>query len=152
MGAALAAAALLMLKGFSGRTFPNLCECSERAGEYERLMPRYFFHLYECGTMIPEDEGRELSGPGSIRDIALREARDVMAGEVKAGSLCLSCRIEVMDDVDEMLRVDATLSKPQRVLTEDGEKRELTSEEYSAYQERAGRYIREGALFAEPEW
>jgi hypothetical protein len=61
-------------------------------------MPRYFFHLYECGTMIRDDDGRELSDAGPIRDLAIREALDVMAGEVQAGSLCLSCRIEVMDE------------------------------------------------------
>jgi hypothetical protein len=61
-------------------------------------MPHYFFHLYECGTIISDDEGRELSDVTDIRDAALREARDIMAGEVRGGKLCLSCRIEVLDE------------------------------------------------------
>jgi hypothetical protein len=61
-------------------------------------MPHYFFHLYECGTIIPDDEGRELSGITDIRAAALREARQVMSAEVQGGKLCLSCRIEVLDE------------------------------------------------------
>jgi hypothetical protein len=61
-------------------------------------MPRYFFHLYECGTTIADDEGRELSDTAAIHEAAFREARSIMAGEVQKGELCLSCRIEVLDE------------------------------------------------------
>ena len=34
---------------------------------------------------------------GSVRLSAIQAARDIMAAEVKAGQLCLSCHIEVFD-------------------------------------------------------
>lgn len=61
-------------------------------------MPRYFFHLYECGNLIADDEGRLLPDEASIQRAALKEARHVMAAEVQAGKLCLSCRIDVIDE------------------------------------------------------
>lgn len=60
-------------------------------------MERYFFHLHECGTHIPDDEGRDLAGIEEARSEAFRAARDVMAAEVQAGKLCLGCRIDVRD-------------------------------------------------------
>ena len=59
---------------------------------------RYFFHLHECGKLIPDDEGRELPGAAAARDAALREARTIMAAEVLEGRLCLSCHIDVLDE------------------------------------------------------
>jgi hypothetical protein len=61
-------------------------------------MPRFYFHLYECGRLIVDDEGREVSDLDSLRGLALTEAREVMAAEVKAGKLCLSCYIQVNDE------------------------------------------------------
>jgi hypothetical protein len=60
-------------------------------------MARLYFDLFECGTHVPDDEGRECDA-GAVRQIAIAEARDVMAGEVKAGTLCLGCRIDVLDE------------------------------------------------------
>ena len=59
-------------------------------------MARYFFNLYECGTLIPDEEGRECDF-ASLREKAIRDARDIMSAEVKKGQLCISCRIEVVD-------------------------------------------------------
>lgn len=60
-------------------------------------MERYFFHLHECGTHIPDDEGRGLAGMEEARSEAIKAARDVMSAEVQAGRLCLGCRIDVKD-------------------------------------------------------
>jgi hypothetical protein len=60
-------------------------------------MARYFFDLYECGTDILDDEGRDVADPASLHDLAIAEARSVMAAEVLEGNLCLSCRIEIRD-------------------------------------------------------
>jgi hypothetical protein len=61
-------------------------------------MSRYFFNLYECGTLVADDEGREVADLRQLHDIAMREARQIMAAEVVEGKLCLSCRIEVVDE------------------------------------------------------
>lgn len=58
-------------------------------------MDRYFFHLHECGTLIADEEGRELVGIDVARRVAVAAARSTMADEVLAGRLCLSCCIEV---------------------------------------------------------
>lgn len=60
-------------------------------------MTRYFFHLQECGVVILDEEGMELADEATARDVAIKAARSVMAGEVQAGRLCLSCCIEVAD-------------------------------------------------------
>lgn len=68
-------------------------------------MARYFFHLHECGTFIFDEEGQELPTRFSLREVAVREARSVMASEVQAGRLCLSCRIEVLDEDQKLMLV-----------------------------------------------
>lgn len=60
-------------------------------------MKRYFFHLHECGTLIADEEGRELPDVSVARRDAVAAARSVMADEVLSGRLCLSCCIEVKD-------------------------------------------------------
>lgn len=66
-------------------------------------MARYFFHLHECGKVIPDEEGRELPSSHNLREAAVAEARFVMSAEVQAGRLCLSCRIEVTDEDEKLL-------------------------------------------------
>jgi hypothetical protein len=61
-------------------------------------MKRYFFHLYECGTQVVDEEGVELPDHASVHDRAMRAAREIMASELMNGQLCLSCRIEVLDE------------------------------------------------------
>jgi len=68
-------------------------------------MATYFFHLHECGTVVPDEEGQGLPSQFNVRDAAKREARSIMAGEVQAGRLCLSCWIEVMDQNQKLLLV-----------------------------------------------
>ncbi len=61
-------------------------------------MARYFFHLHECGSVTIDDEGSEHTSLPDAHQEALKAARDVMCGELAAGKLCLSCRIEVQDE------------------------------------------------------
>lgn len=61
-------------------------------------MARYFFNLYECGALTPDEEGEEFDDLDTVRDTAVRLARGIMAGEITAGRLCLLCRIEVVDE------------------------------------------------------
>jgi hypothetical protein len=61
-------------------------------------MPRYFFNLHECGTLVRDDEGREVRDDAQLRQLAVREARQLMAAEITEGKLCLSCRIDVLDE------------------------------------------------------
>lgn len=58
-------------------------------------MPHYFFHLRECGTVSEDEEGIDLRDLEAARHIAVKAARDVMSGEVRAGRLCLSCEIAI---------------------------------------------------------
>lgn len=59
-------------------------------------MPRYHFHLHECGTVFEDVEGIERE-PAELRAVAIRAARDVMCAELAEGRLCLGCCIVVED-------------------------------------------------------
>jgi hypothetical protein len=61
-------------------------------------MPGYFFNLYECGKLILTDESCDLPDMGAVHSRAVKEAREIMAAEVQKGELCLSCRMEVLDE------------------------------------------------------
>jgi hypothetical protein len=58
-------------------------------------MPRFLFHLHECGVNTLDDSGRELPDLTSALEAARRDALSIMAHEVHDGHLCLSCHIEV---------------------------------------------------------
>ena len=60
-------------------------------------MPRYFLNLDECGVQTLDHEGYEVATLDAAHAAGIRAARDIMSSEVKAGKLCLSCRIEVTD-------------------------------------------------------
>ena len=69
-------------------------------------MPRFYFHLHECGTIIDDPEGSELADVDAARDKAVAEARQVMSSEVLEGRLCLGCCIIVEDGGHhELLRI-----------------------------------------------
>ncbi|QAY77582.1 hypothetical protein [Sphingosinicella sp. BN140058] len=70
-------------------------------------MNRYFLHLHECGTVIEDAEGVEYASLAEAREFAVASARDVMAGEVLEGRLCLDCHIVITDDgATELARVN----------------------------------------------
>jgi hypothetical protein len=62
-----------------------------------RAVTRFFFHLHDCGTFIPDDEGRDFASLDDAVERAKLEARDLLAAEVAQGKLCLGCRIEVVE-------------------------------------------------------
>ena len=64
---------------------------------------RVYFHLNECGVVVADEDGVELPDVATARQRALESVRDVMAGEVRAGRLCLSCRIDVQDADGQLL-------------------------------------------------
>lgn len=42
-------------------------------------MARYYFHLHECGTLVADDEGRDVYDAASLRTLAITEAREIWA-------------------------------------------------------------------------
>lgn len=62
-----------------------------------RAMAHFYFQLHECGTLIADDEGRELPDLAAAHAAAIAEARQVMSSEVLDGRLCLSCCMVIED-------------------------------------------------------
>jgi hypothetical protein len=77
---------------------------TDRRGK-RNAMARYYFHLHECGTVIPDEEGLDKPDMESVRWEALRAARELMCTEMMQGKLCLACHIEVRDAADEVVHV-----------------------------------------------
>ena len=61
-------------------------------------MPRFFFHLHDCGKLVPDEEGQEFPTLEAAVAEAQVDARELLAAEVKEGKLCLGCRIEVVEE------------------------------------------------------
>lgn len=61
-------------------------------------MPRYFFHLHECGRVTLDEEGVLMANVPDAHLRAIDEARAIMCAEVGEGRLCLDCNIEVVDE------------------------------------------------------
>lgn len=60
-------------------------------------MPVYFFHLRDGDDVLLDPDGRALSGPESIAECALAEARALIGDEARLGRIRLDQRIEVED-------------------------------------------------------
>jgi hypothetical protein len=60
-------------------------------------MPRFFFHLKDGATFCDE-EGMSFATVEEARKEAIRSAREIMADEVRRGSLTLVDRIEIADE------------------------------------------------------
>jgi len=60
-------------------------------------MARYFLHLHECEIRTEDEQGFECETLLAAQSIAMDAARDIMAEEVRAGRLCLSCHIAIED-------------------------------------------------------
>lgn len=61
-------------------------------------MPRYFFNLHECGTVLDDPDGQDHADLTAAHAAATTAARAVMSDEVSHGRLCLSCHIAVEDE------------------------------------------------------
>jgi hypothetical protein len=57
-------------------------------------MGRYFFHLFN-DLDVPDLEGRDLPDDDAAREVAICEAREMIAESVRKGSVNLSHRIDV---------------------------------------------------------
>lgn len=69
-------------------------------------MTLFMFHLHECGTLTPDEEGKELPDLAAAQTYAEAAARSIMCAEVEQGGLCLSCHIEIENgDSGERTRV-----------------------------------------------
>ena len=60
-------------------------------------MPRFYFHLKD-GITLCDEEGMSFATVEEARTEALRAAREIMADEVRRGSLNLVDRIEIADE------------------------------------------------------
>lgn len=66
-------------------------------------MPRFYFHLHERATVCLDGEGRDLPDLAAARVHAIRDARDVMCGDVIAGRLALDSSIDIADEAGAIL-------------------------------------------------
>ena len=69
------------------------------------MMPRFFLHLHQCEKYYPDEEGQSLHDLSAARRVAIRDARGLMAEEMKSGRLCLGCRIDIADETGRVLDV-----------------------------------------------
>lgn len=65
-------------------------------------MPRYFLHLRDSVDEVLDPEGIEMPRE-AIAGVALAQARDCMAGDVKSGRLDLHYRIDVHDEAGKVV-------------------------------------------------
>jgi hypothetical protein len=65
-------------------------------------MPRYFLHLIDGTNMLLDPDG-VLMPPEMVERVALRAARDCIAGDVHHGRLDLGLRIEVLSQSGEVV-------------------------------------------------
>ena len=61
------------------------------------FMPRFFFHLKD-GCTVRDEDGMSFDTVEEARREAVRAAREIMADEVRRGSLTLIDRIEIADE------------------------------------------------------
>lgn len=68
-----------------------------RAAIYGDAMPRFLFHLHECGIVTEDVEGVDLPDRDHAARYAVRSGRAIMADEALGGRICLSCHIEMVE-------------------------------------------------------
>ena len=68
-----------------------------------RLMPCFYFHIFNAKGLARDDEGRELPDLASARDEAIAGIRSILAEELRYGLIDLGGRIEVADERDRVL-------------------------------------------------
>ena len=66
-------------------------------------MPRFYMHISNGRGFIEDAEGVELEDENAAREEALAGARDLMAGDLRKGSLDLTSFIEVEDEAHRLL-------------------------------------------------
>ena len=81
-------------------------------------MPRYFLHLRDGNDETLDPEGRDLADMDELRETVLREARDVISGDVKKGLVDLRFRIDAEDE-DGKILYSLPFSGALSIITED---------------------------------
>ena len=66
-------------------------------------MPRFYFHVCNGNGLTEDYEGQQLASVEAARSQALKEARALMAEEMREGELNLASFIEVQDEQGEYL-------------------------------------------------
>ena len=62
-------------------------------------MSTFRFRYHECdGTVSDLSSNMDISDLSAARRLALAQAREIMAGEIRRGRLCLSCWIVISDE------------------------------------------------------
>ena len=61
-------------------------------------MARYFMHLRDGSEEVLDPEGRDYPSLDALRNAVLAAARDLMAGDVKAGAIDFRFRIDAEDE------------------------------------------------------
>jgi hypothetical protein len=70
-------------------------------------MPLYYFHVCNGNGFTEDDEGQELPDLEAARAVAIRSARDIMASDIRDGTLDLSSFIEIEDKDSQLVRTIA---------------------------------------------
>ena len=65
-------------------------------------MPRYYLHLVDSADITLDPDGMIMAAE-AVERVALYQARDCMAGDVRHGKLDLHHRIEVRDESDGLV-------------------------------------------------
>ena len=81
-------------------------------------MPRYFLHLRHGNDETLDPEGRDFVDMGELRETVLREARDVLSGDVKKGLVDLRFRIDAEDE-DGQVFYSLPFTAALSIVTED---------------------------------
>jgi hypothetical protein len=66
-------------------------------------MAIYFFHLRDHGSVLLDEEGRELDGQEAVEAAALAEARAIIGAEARTGTINLDQVIEVEDQAGTVI-------------------------------------------------
>jgi hypothetical protein len=75
-----------------------MVESARQEAYWPGPMPRYFFHICNGTGFIEDEEGREVEDAKAARRIAIKEARAIMADELRDGVMHLSSFIEVQEE------------------------------------------------------
>lgn len=63
----------------------------------EAAVPRYYFHLDECGDGTQDQEGHDIADNAAARAYAINMARSIMRAEIDEGRLCMRCAIKIAE-------------------------------------------------------
>ena len=66
-------------------------------------MPRFFFHLHDRFGAVPDPDARELADLEVVRAQAVKGARSIICEDVRHGRVDLTGRIDVYDDVGQLV-------------------------------------------------